>query len=103
MRVNKMTSMSFNERMSLEILELSNAILTLQRGYVRMMEVHTNEIEQLEEQMRDLIRNKHPEDVKLEQFYYGRPIGPVRSWRDCVPQGTERQCYIPQDKHWLYA
>ena len=98
-----MTSMSFNERMSLEILELSNAILTLQRGYVRMMEVHTNEIEQLEEQMRDLIRNKHPEDVKLEQFYYGRPIGPVRSGRDCVPQGTERQCYIPQDKHWLYA
>ena len=83
--------------------ELENAVTALQRGYVRAMEVHTKEIEQLEDQIRDLIRNKHPEDVKLEQLYYDRPIGPVRSWRDCVPQGTEQQCYIPQDRHWLYA
>ena len=86
-----------------DIRRLKDAVATLQIDHCRIMAVYDKQIELLEDQISDMIRNKHPEDVKLEQFYYDRPIGPVKAWIDCVPQGTEQQCYIPQSKHWRYA
>ena len=56
---------------------------------------------------------KHGEWIlwkELQEFYEHctaignwKPFGPIREWIKCVPQGTDEKCYIPQDKHWLYA